>query len=252
MRLLLLGGTADARKLAENLFDHGIDVTYSIAGLVRVPKLPCKIISGGFTQFGSLAQYINDNKIDAVLNATHPYAAVMSRKASEAANACKIPCWRFMRPEWIQQARDDWQVLESWNDVLPVIANKQSIFLTAGQMDQKVIDQLVKNACAGQQQLLRTAVEPKQTLPDSMQWIKAIGPFSLEDELDIMKKHHVDVVVSKNSGGNSVFAKILAARELAVTVCMLNRPSAVEVDKTFYSLDQCEKSITLAFTLINN
>ena len=97
--LLLLGGTADARRLAVALVGAGIPLIYSVAGLVRIPEVPCEVVSGGFEQCGGLPEFIEQRAIGAILDATHPYAAQMSRTASLAAHGRGIPCWRFQRPK---------------------------------------------------------------------------------------------------------------------------------------------------------
>ena len=147
MSLLILGGTADARRLTEKLHQQGMALVYSVAGLVRTPDVSCEIISGGFTQFGGLAEYLRlrskDRKpISAILDVTHPYANKMSGNAVLAAKEMAIPCWRFQRPAWEMQEGDHWQLFENWELLLPALAGYQSIFFTAGQLDQATIRSL--------------------------------------------------------------------------------------------------------------
>jgi len=237
MKLLLLGGTADGRCLAEVLHQHNINITYSIAGLVRMPQVACHVVSGGFSALGGLEHFIVEEKINAIVDATHPYAQNISIKAASAAKACHIPYWRFHRQEWQAQAEDDWLFVNHWQAALPVLAKKRSILLTAGQFEQELIDHLGNHS--QQQQLLRTAVAPKAVLPPTMKWLKAIGPFVYKDELALMQAHKIDALVSKNSGGDSTVAKLQAARTLAVPVIMLQRPSLPNADKLFYTRDEC-------------
>ncbi|UZE97483.1 precorrin-6A reductase [Alkalimarinus alittae] len=245
MSLLLLGGTADGRRLAKKLHQQGVSLIYSVAGLVRQPDVPCEVISGGFSQFGGLVEYIKQHAIVAILDVTHPYAAKMSATAVDASKTCCIPCWRFHRPAWEKQAGDLWQEFISWETLLPALKDKKTVFLTAGQLEQQAIDALTANE--QQRQLLRTAVEPKVTLSDSMHWIKAIGPFNLTDELALMKTHNVDALVSKNSGGESTVAKIQAARALGVPVYMLERPTLPKADEIFTDSASCERFVVSAF-----
>lgn len=237
MKLLLLGGTADARYLAESLYQQNIELIYSIAGLVRLPTLPCKVISGGFTQLGGLENFIRSENITAIIDITHPYAQTMSTKAASACKLCNIPYWRFHRREWRQQEGDDWQIFDSWSTALPVLATKKSVLLTAGQVGQDFIEELAKNT--QQRQFLRTAVIPKIELPESVTWIKAIGPFSYEDEINLLRESNIDVLLSKNSGGDSTVAKLHAARELSVPVLMLKRPALPNADQLFFTRDEC-------------
>jgi precorrin-6A/cobalt-precorrin-6A reductase len=120
------------------------------------------------------------------------------------------------------------------------------VFITAGQLDQDEIDLLAVNQ--GQKQVLRTAVEPKRLLPRSMLWVKAIGPFSYDDELALMKKHAIDALVSKNSGGSSTVQKLNVARDLEIDVYMLNRPISSAAEISFTNHAECEKFVLSTFT----
>lgn len=240
MTLLVLGGTAEGRQLATRLQAQGVTLIYSLAGLVRTPELDCEIVSGGFTRFGGLPAFIQQRRIRAILDATHPYAQGISHKAAWAAKACAIPCWRFQRPAWRPEAGDNWQAFTGWETLLPALRHKASVFLTAGQPDQRTLDRLLAYQELGQRQLLRTAVKPGLPLPPAMGWIQAIGPFGLEDERRIMAGHHIDALVSKNSGGTATAAKLVAARELGVPVFMLARPELPGVDHEFNEVDACE------------
>ncbi|WP_086932120.1 precorrin-6A/cobalt-precorrin-6A reductase [Agarilytica rhodophyticola] len=236
--ILILGGTADGRKIAERLFKKDIKVTYSVAGLVRTPNVPCDVVSGGFRQFGGLDRYIIENKMSAVLDVTHPYAKKISCKAIEAAHSCGIPCWRFQRPPWHAEADDNWFYYESWSQLLPHLDNKKSIFMTVGQLQQDVLNRIASNSQC--KVYLRTAAVPKVELPSNVNWIKAIGPFDIASENSFMIRHQIDVLVSKNSGGESTIAKLYAARDLKIPVFMLTRPHIPPADKVFNSLEQCE------------
>lgn len=246
MTLLILGGTADGRRLAETLHKQSIPIIYSVAGLVRVPDVSCQIVSGGFSQFGGLSHYIKQQQVTAILDATHPYAATMSDKAVTAAMTSEIPYWRFNRPQWTQGDKESWQVFNSRSEMFQALTEKKSVFITAGQLDQDEIDLLAVNQ--GQKQVLRTAVEPKCLLPRSMLWVKAIGPFSYDDELALMKKHAIDALVSKNSGGSSTVQKLNVARDLDIDVYMLNRPISSAAEISFTNHAECEKFVLSTFT----
>lgn len=232
MKLLLLGGTTEGRLLAKSLFNKGVPLVYSIAGLVRQPDLPCEVVSGGFSQFGGLNKYIKRQGITHVLDVTHPYAVQMSRKAS----GCGITYWRFERPPW--QPKPD----ERWFDIADLVRqleDKKSVMFTVGQITPELVNTLPQ----GQKQLLRTAVKPKFDLPANITWIKAIGPFKLADEITLMKDHGVDALISKNSGGEATRAKLEAARQLGIPVYMKTRPAPAKADKTFNDLIACERFV---------
>lgn len=262
MRLLLLGGTADARRLAGQLHSSGIEVIYSVAGLVRVPKVDCTIVSGGFSQFGGLSSYLKQQNITALLDATHPYAKQMSDQAVISGRETGIACWRFHRPPWQSQAGDQWQCFADWQQLMPHLLSAQSVFITAGQLSQQVVDAWqqalleqkqgrtqgrIQGRTQGraQRQLLRTAVAPSIALPSSMQWLKAIGPFDEAAERTLMIEHKIDCLVSKNSGGDATVAKIKVARELGIAVLMLNRPSLIEATQCFDDIEHCVAFVKL-------
>ncbi len=220
--ILLLGGTADGRKLAEAINHLDVHLIYSVAGLVRLPSVGCESVVGGFTQFGGLHSYIKNRNISGVIDATHPYAKRMSETACSVTSALNIPYWRFCRLPWQPSEKDNWIDITDETELLKNLAGYNSVFLTAGQISHSLTTDL--GAMGHQQQLLRTAVEPSMQLPDSMTWLKAIGPFSVEGEQAIFKKFNIDVLVSKNSGGHSTSAKLTVAREKAIPVLMIQRP----------------------------
>ncbi len=241
MTLLILGGTADGRKLAECLHEKSLPLIYSVAGLARTPDVGCEVVSGGFTQFGGLENFIRERGIKAILDVTHPYAKVMSSTAVDVAKVCGIPVWRFHRESWQKQAEDDWRLFDDWEGLLPSLRDKRSVFLTAGQLSQVVVDEFAgMSTRVGQRQLLRTAVVPNVVLPGSVSWVKAIGPFAFEDELALMREHGVDALVCKDSGGDSTVEKLNAARVLGLPVFMLARPCLPDADVIFTSRRECE------------
>lgn len=241
MTLLILGGTADGRRLAETLYEQSVPIIYSVAGLVRVPDVRCEVVSGGFTQFGGLSRYIAQRQVTAILDVTHPYAQTMSAKAAAAAVESGVPYWRFHRPEWIQGDNENWQLFNSRALLFASLKEENSVFITAGQLTQVEIDLLAANR--GQRQFLRTAVSPKCILPKSMLWMKAIGPFSYDDELGLMKKYNIDALVSKNSGGSSTVQKLNVARDLGVNVYMLDRPAVTPAEIFFSNHEECVKFV---------
>lgn len=241
MRILILGGTADGRKLAESLHQQGFSVIYSVAGLVRYPKVSCEVISGGFTQFGGLAHYLSHKSIELLIDATHPYAAIMSTTAIAASQSTQTPCWRFHRPAWEPSALDNWHHFHCMSTMVSALHPYQSVLFSCGQITQDIARQLSSHP--QQQQLFRTASKPRIQIPASMSWVQAIGPFDLHNELTLLQEYNIDVIVSKNSGGNSTAAKLLAAQQLTIPVFMLQRPKLPLPDKVFYTQAALEEAI---------
>lgn len=225
MKLLILGGTADARHLAEAIHQAqpSLELVYSVAGLVRQPQVPAKVVSGGFSQFGGLTTYCKQEHIDGIINVTHPFSVSMGKQAQQTCNDLDIKYWRFLRPQWQQHEADDWRLFSNTEGLLSALSCYQRIFLTMGQVSSEQLLSLSPE----QQIWLRTAVQPKHELPANVTWIKAIGPFSEACELALLKQHQIQVIASKNSGGSATEAKLAAARCVKIPVLMLQRPKII-------------------------
>ncbi len=241
---LLLGGTGLAKQLAHRLLEQGHRLTYSVAGLVRRPDLNCQVISGGFSQFGGMAHYLRTEGISHVLDATHPYAAQISRNALEATEQCRIPYGRLQRPAWLQTEGDHWLNFADWEQLLPALQHHQHIFLSQGRLSTKQLQQLTDTRQTGQQFYLRTAIAPGIDLPDWIKSLTAIGPFAYQDELDLFQRLNINLLVSKNSGGDMTYGKIQAARQLEIPVLMLERPPLPEAIPVFYRIDDVLNSLS--------
>lgn len=236
MKVLVIGGTADGRKLATEMFEQGFDVIYSIAGIVRKATVPCAVISGGFTQFGGLAKYITDNRISHLIDVTHPFAETMSNTIAKVSVELGIPAIRFHRKQWPKTAQDNWIEVSDWPELIRQVANHQSLFITAGQISQPVLDAL---AAQSKRILLRTAMPARIVLPVNVTWLKAIGPFHLEDEKQLLAEYSIDAIISKNSGGDATYAKIQAAAEANIPVYQFKRPTLTPLQYEFDNAASC-------------
>ncbi|MGJ8581807.1 MAG: precorrin-6A reductase [Psychromonas sp.] len=244
MKVLVVGGTADGRKLATELHRLGIEVVYSIAGIVRKATVPCHSISGGFTQFGGLARYLLDNNITQVIDATHPFAEKMSSTIAQVTSELSITAIRFHRKQWQKTTQDHWVEVSDWPSLIEKVAKHRSLFITAGQVTQPIIDALSAQA---EHILLRTAMPSKTTLPANVTWLKAIGPFHFEDEKQLLQQYNIDAVISKNSGGDATYAKIQAAAEASIPVYQFKRP---DLQALHYQFDNAASCIALLQKLL--
>jgi len=235
--LLILGGTSEGVSLAKSLNKPNVSLIYSVAGLVRTPKLGCPVIEGGFGHYGGLTNFLKGKSIHGILDATHPYAVNMSEAAQKSAKEVSIHYWRYERPAWSKQQGDIWFEFDDAGELIDALSGKKNVFLTAGQLTENLLNRF--NEYAGQRQLFRTAVEPKAELPNSMSWLKGIGPFDVKSELTLFKKYQIDALVSKNSGGTATDAKLKVARKLGVPVYMLNRPYKKHCQNEFKSTEEC-------------
>ena len=246
MTLLVLGGTGEAKRMAQRLHQRGVDLIYSVAGLVRQPDVSCPVVSGGFSQHGGLQVYIGEQKITALLDMTHPYALQMSQAALSAAEQLALPYWRYQRPAWQATSADHWHYAESYQTLWPQLVEQPAVLWTSGQLPSSLLQQLM--ARADQRHIIRTAVRPLQSLPDHMQWIEAIGPFSEEQERELMEREKITALVSKDSGGNRLASKLIVARQKQLPVFLLKRPRLPTLQAVIEDLETCEACVVKHMT----
>jgi precorrin-6A/cobalt-precorrin-6A reductase len=225
MRVLVLGGTSGASKLAHLLSAaSGISATMSFAGRTKAiiaPPVPYRI--GGFGGADGLTGYLKAKGIDLLVDATHPFAEQISRHTEIAAERAKIPLIVLSRPSWFRTEEDNWIAAASMGDAVLALGHApQKVFLTIGRL------QLAAFAKAPQHfYLIRTIEPPTDPLPlPHCKIIHNRGPFATEAEVTLLRENSIDALVTKNSGGEAAFAKILAARQLKIPVIMVARPAA--------------------------
>jgi precorrin-6A/cobalt-precorrin-6A reductase len=217
-RVLVLGGTGEARRLAERLVAEGVDVLSSLAGRVADPVLPPGAVRvGGFGGAGGLAAALDG--VAALVDATHPFAATMTGNAAAAAAATGTPLLRLQRPGWTARPGDDWRWVDSLPDAAAAVAGAGSVFVTTGRQGLAAFAGL-RGRC-----LVRSVDPPDPPLPERATVVLARGPFTVEEELAVMRAHEVEVVVTKDSGGGMTAAKLTAARVLGIPVVLVRRPA---------------------------
>ncbi|MGB7321290.1 MAG: cobalt-precorrin-6A reductase [Albidovulum sp.] len=221
-RVLLLGGTAEASALARKLSAAGIDAVFSYAGRTNSPveqPLPTRI--GGFGGVDGLAVYLKAEQITHVVDATHPFAAVMSTNAIAACAATDTPLCAFERAPWVADEGDDWTHVPDIDAAIAALPEEPAhVFLAIGR--QHIAAFAVK---PWHQYLLRLVDRPvgKPPLPGA-DVIVARGPFTEEGDLHLLKSRRVNLIVAKNSGGSGARAKLDAARALHLPVILIDRP----------------------------
>jgi precorrin-6A/cobalt-precorrin-6A reductase len=221
-RVLILGGTTEARGLAERLVGRAdIDVVSSLAGRVASPLMPLgQVRVGGFAGAAGLTEWIGAHGIQAVIDATHPFAATMSWNAAAAAADSHVPLLALRRTAWAPGAGDQWHEATSLGDaalMLPELGNRH--FLTIGRQGVSSFADV-----AGAWFLVRAIDRPDQPTPPQMELLLDRGPYSLDSEIALMRGRRIDTVITKNSGGAATAAKLIAARELGLPVVMVQRP----------------------------
>lgn len=226
--ILILGGTTEARRLAERLATRDdLATTLSLAGRTATPAaLPVPVRSGGFGGVEGLADYLKTERIAVLIDATHPYAAVISANAARAATITGTPLVAFRRPPWERREGDRWTAVADVIDAVRALGEQpRRVFLALGRKEIAPFAQAPQH-----HYLVRSVdpIDPPLAVPKAS-YILARGPFSEADDRALLAAHAIEVVVSKNSGGSATYGKIAAARALGIEVVMLRRPLLPEV-----------------------
>lgn len=220
-RILLLGGTTEASALARELAAAGAEAVFSYAGRTEAPvaqPLPLRI--GGFGGVAGLVDYLRAERIGAVVDATHPFAAQMSRNALAACAVTGVPLMALERPAWAAQAGDNWRhVFDIAGAISALPEAAARVFLAIGKQN------LAGFAGLPHHYLLRLVDAPlTPPLPDCTV-VLARGPFEVAGDLAVLRQHRIGWIVAKNSGGAGAAAKLVAARHLGLPVIMVERPA---------------------------
>ncbi|MFF7690641.1 cobalt-precorrin-6A reductase [Streptomyces syringium] len=222
--VLILGGTTEARRLAAELAaDPALRVTSSLAGRVTAPRLPAgQVRIGGFGGPEGLARWLREQQVDALIDATHPFAGTISCNAARAAADVHVPLLALRRPGWVAEPGDDWHPVGSLAqaaDVIPALGKRA--FLTTGRMGLAAFAHLEDMWF-----LVRSVDAPEPPVPARMEVLLARGPFTVEGEAELLRRHGIDVLVTKDSGAAATAAKLVAARQAGIPVVIVRRPPA--------------------------
>ena len=221
-RILLLGGTTEASQLARALAARGLDAVFSYAGRTEAPvpqPLPTRI--GGFGGAEGLVAWLGAEGISHVIDATHPFAAGMSRNAVVACTALGLPLLAYERSPWAPGPGDDWRRVPDIAAAVAVLPEPPArVFLAIGKLH------LAEFATRPQHHYLLRLVDAPGALPlPDAAAVIARGPFTLHDDLALLQSHGIGLVVAKNSGGSGARAKLDAARALRLPVILIDRPA---------------------------
>jgi precorrin-6A/cobalt-precorrin-6A reductase len=225
--ILVLGGTAEARELADALHAAGVAVTSSLAGRVSRPRLPAgETRIGGFGGPDALARWLADHGVRAVVDATHPFARRISASAALACPHAGVALLRLERPGWSERPGDRWR----WVDDLDAAAVQirslrgRRVLLTTGRQGLAAFAEVDATWF-----LIRCVDPPSAVLPRHHELLLDRGPYVLDGELALIDEHRIDLVVTKDSGGSLTAAKLAAARARGLPVIVVRRPPRLDV-----------------------
>ncbi len=237
-KLLILGGTREAYQLAEILnaqfTSEKLNFLSSLAGTTKKPNIPAgKFRTGGFGGFFGLKNFLVKERISLLVDATHPFAERISKNALLASSEIGIPLLVFNRPPWVKKYNDQWIEVSRLENAVKYLKNLEKIpgslfstgliFLTTGNKDLWLFQNSLN--CNF---LVRTVEKPELVSEwPKAKFLKNRGPYTLENEIKLLKKHNISMLVSKNSGGASTYAKIEATRHLKIPVLMVKRPEII-------------------------
>ncbi|HEY4201383.1 MAG TPA: cobalt-precorrin-6A reductase [Devosiaceae bacterium] len=228
MKILILGGTAEARQLANRLVAMGHDVTSSLAGRTSQPVLPeGRVRSGGFGGIPGLVAYLEAHHIERLIDATHPYAEQMSAHAVRAGAMAHVPLVRLLRPGWTEPEGADWLHVRTMAEAAGALPSGARVLVTSGHAE---LDTLLGRVDCGF--VVRVIEPPAAALPSHAELLLDRPPYGAEGEAALLRRHAITHLVTKNSGGGQTSAKLMAAQALNVRVIMVARPDylpAVEV-----------------------
>ncbi|MFD3731999.1 cobalt-precorrin-6A reductase [Streptomyces sp. NPDC058632] len=224
--VLVLGGTTEARELAAELTARsGVRVTTSLAGRVARPgAVAGEVRVGGFGGARGLADWLRDQRVTALIDATHPFAGTITANAARAATAAGLPLVVLRRPGWQPGPRDRWHpvpTLEAAAELLPRLGHR--VLLTTGRLGLAAFAHLTRLHFT-----VRSVEPPEPPMPPHTHVLLARGPFGVADETALLREHRIDIVVTKDSGGSATSAKLTAARELGLPVVVVSRPPLPE------------------------
>ncbi|WP_199223869.1 cobalt-precorrin-6A reductase [Paraconexibacter algicola] len=228
-RVLVLGGTGEARDLAALLVADGVPVTSSLAGRVARPRLPAgEVRVGGFGGVDGLRAYLREHAVRAVVDATHPFAERIGANAARACAADGVPLLRLARPGWTERPGDRWHRVPDLPTAAALVRDLGArVFLTSGRQGLGAF-----SGDATTWFLVRTVDPPDPAdLPPRHELLLDRGPYRREGEGALLDAHRIDVLVTKDSGGALTVAKLDAARERGLPVVVVDRPQRAAVEQ---------------------
>ena len=230
-KILIIGGTQEGNKLANYFENHNLNYIISYAGIVeQVYKKTLKKRVGGFGGKKGILDYIIKNKITHVIDASHPFSSKISKNTIHACKFANVPIINFSRKPWFKKKGDNWIRVKNFQESTYFLKGKsKNIFLAIGKKNLQVYQKYPQHFY-----LLRVLnnKDINNCFPNQ-KCITSEGIFSVEEDLKILKEYKIEIIISKNSGGNGAYSKIIAARQLNIPVIIISRPKSTRLKKVY-------------------
>jgi precorrin-6A/cobalt-precorrin-6A reductase len=227
MKILLLAGSGEGRRLAKRLHDAGHDVLASLAGATQeAVRYDCDVRTGGFGGDQGFQDFLTSFAPDAVIDATHPFAHQISKRTHRICEKAPIPYLQVLRSEWVPGPSDQWVMINAPVDAHRHIPKGSTVFLATGRQTLKEFGNLSDSHL-----ICRQIDPPDGPFPfPNGEFLIGRPPFSISDETRLFKQLEIDVLVVKNAGGDASRSKLDAARALNIPVVMINRPPRLDAE----------------------
>lgn len=230
-KILIVGGTQEGNKLAEVFHHHKYDYTISYAGIVdKVYEKKFKKRIGGFGGKNGIIEYIKNNNISHVVDATHPFSNKISSNTLKACKFLNIPIVNFSRKPWFKNKGDKWIRVKNFYESTQYLKRKSKrIFLAIGRKNLEFYKKFDHHF------FLLRLLENKNNVSffPNQKCIISKGPFTVKQDINILKKYSIEMIITKNSGGSGAYSKIIAARQLNIPVVIISRPRTVSIKKVY-------------------
>jgi len=219
-RILIFGGTGEARDLANRLTDDGFAVVTSLAGVTKSPHLPRgEVHRGRLGGADGIARYVTSEGFDLIVDATHPFATKISGSVAAVGKQLGVKCIRLEREAWVAGSDDRWIEVADLKDAAAAVPANSRVLATTGQRGLEPF--LARTDLSG---VVRVIESPSFGLPARWRLLQARPPYSIAEERRLLDEEHITVLVTKSSGGEAATAKLIAARERKIPVVMIARP----------------------------
>jgi precorrin-6A/cobalt-precorrin-6A reductase len=228
MTLLVLGGTGEGRQLSARLHDAGTDHIVSLAGATRNPVRPDATVHiGGYGGEDGFRRFVQSKSVQAIVDATHPFAIRMTRRSARVAAELGIPYLQVLRPPWEPGPGDIWHKIDDESEAANFVKPGQVVFLATGRQT------LSRFANLAHAHLVCRQIDPPQGAFPFPNGQFEIGrpPFSVEHECALFERLRVDWLITKNAGGDAPRSKLVAANRMGLPVLMIKRPDQPDVDR---------------------